>query len=86
MAIGGPHDEVLLNLFYKIRSGTMSLDKDKYLTLTFNLRYASASNDSQNKRCMTYSGALKKKDYSIVLQWSHLWSLKNSRLLFNSLV
>ena len=29
---GGPQGAILLNLFYKIHSGTVCLEKDKYLT------------------------------------------------------
>ena len=44
---------------YKIHSGTVSLDKDKYLTPAPNLRRTRASNESQYTRYFTYSDALK---------------------------
>ena len=48
-----------LTFFYKIHSGTVSLDKDKYLTPAPRLRNTRASNDSQYTRYMSYSDALK---------------------------
>ena len=50
-----------LTFFYKIHSGTVSLDKDKYLTPVPRLRYTRASHDSQYTRYMymSYSDALK---------------------------
>ena len=45
--------------FYKIHSGTVSLDKDKYLTLAPNLRRTRASHKSQYTRYLAYSEALK---------------------------
>ena len=50
-----------LTFFYKIiiHSGTVSLDKDKYLTLAPRLRSTRASHDSQYTRYMSYSDALK---------------------------
>ena len=41
-----------LTFFYKIHSGTVSLDEDKYLTLAPRLRYARASHDSRYTRYM----------------------------------
>ena len=58
-----------LTFFYKIHSGTVSLDKDKYLTPALNLR-TRASHESQYTRYFAYSDALKKfffpQDYSYV--------------------
>ena len=59
-----PQRAVLLNLllfFYKIHSGTVSLDKDKYLTPAPNLRGTRASHESQYTRQFAYidSDALK---------------------------
>ena len=49
-----------LIFFYKIHSGTLSLDRDnRYLTPAPNLRSTRASHDSQYTRYMAYSGALK---------------------------
>ena len=49
-----------LTFFYKIHSGTVSLDKDKYLTPAPNLRRTRASHESQYTRPFAYSDALKK--------------------------
>ena len=43
--------------FYKIHSGIVSLDKDRYLTS--NLRSTGASHDSQYTRYTAYSDAVK---------------------------
>ena len=48
-----------LTIFYKIHSGTVSLDKDKYLTPAPRLRSTRVSHDSQYTRYMSYSDALK---------------------------
>ena len=48
-----------LTFFYKIHSGTVSLDKDKYLTPAPNLRRTRASHESQYTRYFAYSNALK---------------------------
>ena len=48
-----------LTFFYKIHSGDVSLDRDKYLTPATNLRSTRASHDSQYNRYMAYSDALK---------------------------
>ena len=50
-----------LTFFYKIHSGTVSLDKDRYLTPAPNLRStrASQTHHSQYTRYMAYSDALK---------------------------
>ena len=48
-----------LTFFYKIHSGTVSLDKDKYLTPAPNLRRTRASHESQYTRQFAYSDALK---------------------------
>ena len=45
--------------FYKIHSGTVSLDKDKYLTRAPNLKRTRASHESQYTRYFAYSDALK---------------------------
>ena len=48
-----------LIFFYKIHSGTVSLDKDRYLASAPNLSSTRAPHDSQYTRYMTYSDALK---------------------------
>ena len=48
-----------LTFFYNIHSGTVFLDKDRYLTPAPNLRSARASHNSQYTRYMAYSDALK---------------------------
>ena len=48
-----------LTFFYKIHSGTVSLDKDKYLIPAPRLRYTRASHESQYTRYMSYTDALK---------------------------
>ena len=45
--------------FYKIHFGTVSLDKDKYLTPATNLRRAWAWHESQYTRQFAYGDALK---------------------------
>ena len=79
-----------LTFFYKIHSGTMSLDKDKYLTPAPNLRRTRVSHESQYTRLFAYSDALKNYfspelfRFGIVslLQWSHPRPLRNLRLQF----
>ena len=48
-----------LTFFCKIHSGTVSLDKDKYLTPAQNLQRTRASHDSQYTRYFAYSDVLK---------------------------
>ena len=48
-----------LTFFYKIHSGTVSLDKDKYLIPAPNLRRTRASHESQYTSPFAYSDALK---------------------------
>ena len=48
-----------LTFFYKIHSGTVSLNKDKYLTPAPNLHRTRASHDLQYTRYFAYSDALK---------------------------
>ena len=48
-----------LTFFYKIHSGTVSLDKDKYLTPAPNLQRTRASHDLQYTIYFAYSDALK---------------------------
>ena len=53
-----------LTFFYKIHSGTVSLDKDEYLTPAPNLRRTRASLESQYTRTFAYSDALKNSFFS----------------------
>ena len=48
-----------LTFFYKIHSGTVSLDKDKYLTPAPNIRSTRATREFQYTRYLAYSDALK---------------------------
>ena len=48
-----------LAFFYKIHSGTLSLDKDKYLTPAPNIRSTRASHEFQYTRYLAYREALK---------------------------
>ena len=50
---------VLLNLLFQIHSGTVSLDKDKYLTPAPNLKRTRKSHDSDYTRYLAFSDALK---------------------------
>ena len=52
-------EQFSLTFFYKIHSGTVSLDKDKYLTPAPNSRRTRASQESQYTRYFAYSDALK---------------------------
>ena len=83
-----------LTFFYKIHSGTVDLDKDKYLTPAPNLRRTRASHESHNTRYFAYSDALKNSfspgislcGIVFPLQWSHLRPLRSLRLIFRLLV
>ena len=63
-------EQYSFTLFYKIYSGTVSLDKDKYLTPASNLKRTRASHEPQYTRYLAYSDALKKnlfpQDYPYV--------------------
>ena len=48
-----------LTFFYKIHSGTVSLDNDKYLTAGPNIGRTRSSQESQYTRYLAYSEALK---------------------------
>ena len=54
-----PREQSSLALFYKIHSGTVRLDKDKYLTPAPNIRSTRASHEFQYIRYFAYSEALK---------------------------
>ena len=53
------HRELSSLTFYKIHSGTVSLDTDKFLTSAPNLRRTRASHESQYTRYLAFSDALK---------------------------
>ena len=62
-----------LAFFYKIHSGTVSLDKDKYLTLASILRRPRASHESQYTRFLAYSDALKNSNFlRTIPMWNSL--------------
>ena len=64
-----------LTFFYKIQSGTVSLDKDKYLTPAPNLRRTRASNEPQYTRYFAYSDALKNSFFPRTIpMWNSLLS------------
>ena len=83
-----------LTFFYKIHSGTVSLDKDKYLTP--NLRRTRASHESQYTRYFAYSDAQKNSFFfpRSIPMWNSLPSsvvssrrpLRSLRLRFRLLV
>ena len=60
-----------LTFFYKIHSGTVTLDKDKYLTPAPNLRKTKALHESQYTRYLAYSDALE-NSFSPGLVWNSL--------------
>ena len=59
-SLGARREQSSLTFFNKIHSGTVSLDKDKYLTPAANIRRTRASHESQYTRFLAYSEALKK--------------------------
>ena len=62
-----------LTFFYKIHSGTVSLDKDKYLTPSPNLQRTRASHDSQYTRYFAYSDALENSFFPrYIALWNNL--------------
>ena len=64
-----------LTFFYKIHSGTLSLDKDKYLTPAPNLHRIRASHDLQYTRYFAYSDALKNSFFPRTIPlWNSLLS------------
>ena len=77
-----------LTFFYKIHSGTVSLDKDKYLTPAPNLQRLRASHDLQYTRYFAYSDALKNSFCGIVFlfRWSLQRPLRSSKDSFRLLV
>ena len=62
-----------LTLFYKIHSGMVYVDKDKYLTTVTGLRQTRASHDSQYRRYQAYSDALNNSFFPRTIpQWNGL--------------
>ena len=62
-----------LTFFYKIHSGTVSLDKDKYLTPAPNLQRTRASHDLQYTRYFAYSDAFKNSFFPRTIpRWNSL--------------
>ena len=57
-------DQSSLLFFHKIHCGTMSIDKDKYLTPSQSTRSTRSSHNSQYCRPQTYSDALKGNSYT----------------------
>ena len=75
-----------LTFFYKIHSGTVSLDKDKYLTPAPNIK-RTRSHESQYTRYLAYSEALKNSFFPrtgivSLSRWSHLRLLRSLRLSY----
>ena len=87
-------EQCSLTFIYKIHSGTVSLDKDKYLTLAPNSRRTRASHESQYTQYPAYSDALTNSfppglslcGIVFPLQWSHPRPLRSLRLRFRLLV
>ena len=69
-----------LTFFYNIHSGTVSLDKDRYLTPAPNLRSTRASHDSQYTRYMAYSDALKNSFFPRTI-YIPLWNSLSSSVV-----
>ena len=71
-------DQSSLLFFHKIHCGTMSIDRDKYLTPSQSTRSTRSSHNSQYCRSQTYSDALKcsfsRGLFLIGIVWLHLWS------------
>ena len=67
-----------LTFFYKIHSGTVSLDKDKYLTPAPNLQRTRTSHDLQYTRYFAYSDAFKN---SFFLRTIPLWNILPSSVV-----
>ena len=67
-----------LTFFFKIHSGTVALDKDKYLTPAPNIRRTRASHESQYTRyTLAYSDALKDSFFPRTIpMWNSLPSSK----------
>ena len=65
-----------LTFFYKIHSGTVSLNKDKYMTLAQNIRRSRTSHESQYTRYLAYSETRKNPFFPRTIPvWNSLPSL-----------
>ena len=77
-------EQSFLTFFYRIHSGTVSLDKD--MNLTPNLRRTRGSHESQCTRYLTYSEALKNSFFPRTIvslpRWSHLRLLRSLRISY----
>ena len=75
-----------LIFFYKIHSGTVFLDKDKYLAPAPNIRRTRASHESQYTRNLAYNVSLKNSFFPRTIvslpRWSHPRPLMSLRLLY----
>ena len=73
-----------LTFFYKIHSGEVSLDKDKYLNPAPNIRSTRASREFQYTRYLAYSEALKNSFFPRTIvslpRWSHQRPLRSLKL------
>ena len=75
----GSEDQSSLLFFHKIHCGTMSIDKDKYLTLSQSTRSIRSSHKSQYCRPQTYSVRCPEVFFFpqglflIGIVWLHLW-------------
>ena len=68
-------DRSSLLLFHKIRSGAVSIKKDKYLTPACSLKSTRSSHNAQYCRYQTYSDALKNFFFPRTIpQWNSLSS------------
>ena len=72
-----------LAFFYRIHSGTVSLDKDKYLTSAPDLRRTRASHESQYTRYFAYSDVLKNSLFPRTIPMRN--SLPASVILYNTI-
>ena len=72
-----------LTFFYKIHSGTVSLDKDKYLTPASNLHRTRASHDLQYTRYFAYSDALKNSFFPRTIP---LWNSLPSSVVYSKTI
>ena len=87
LSLGARREQSSLTFFHKIHSGTVSLNKDKYMTPAPNIRRTRASHESQYTRYLAYSGAPKNPFFPRTIPaslplWSHLRPLRSLRLLY----
>ena len=91
LSMEGRREQSSLSFFYKIYSGTVSLDKDKKLTSAQNIRRSRASHESQCNRYLGYSEAQKNSFFPRTIPvcgilslplWSHPRPMRSLRLLY----